>query len=370
MIDKTILVDDISERKQVSMPFWAYFALKQASSKRTNRTFTKGIVAYEALLLANDQYKDSFTKIESQIDADLSDTLGTDISEPINKIKFANGEDSKFILANEVTDGDPYTTAERVNLHLPVTLCDQFDGRGLGHEVARSLIHVTSAPWSSRLERADVKRQIMTYAKGERVDEPHPFVDAIIQQDTSTWDIQNIISACAPDNPWEDPNITFESLQPVAMDIPHTSKKRVPALQLAVNNLEESMTQSDVFDWIMNHMDVDTPATAQKYVDNIEFDNAWGINVDWVIEEMTSRADYIRTVIPDDHPLQSKSDHELIGLTDGVYDVDGVYDSTEAAEDAIDSITTNNSSSPLIREQQDAFFSLIKMKLEFANVVD
>jgi len=351
----------------VSMPFWAYDTIKKLSSDATNSTFTKGIVAYEALLVSNDKYEDSFSQIEAQIEADLSDVVGVDISENINKIKFADTDEAITNRAKSVTDGDPYTTAEQVNLHLPVSLCEQFEGRGLGQEVARGVAHIEAAPWSSRMERAEVKRQLLTYARGDRVEEPHEFVEAVMEGDTSRWDISDLVSAFKYDNRWEDPDITFDELEEVALEIPQTWRKRVPALQKAVSNVDGSITESEVVDWVMANMGVATRSTAQNYVDKIDFGKSDGIVVDWVTDTMQERAKHIRDDMDDDHQMQSKSDHELLGLHESVYDIDGVYASVEEAENAIDTISAENRTSRKITEQQSQYFKIIRAKLDFVE---
>ena len=89
MIGQTTYLNEESERKQVSMPYWAYHALKRGAAP----SMTKGLVAYEALLLTHDKYSDSLTDVESLVDDVFAREVGTRSLDAINKIKFADKAD-------------------------------------------------------------------------------------------------------------------------------------------------------------------------------------------------------------------------------------------------------------------------------------
>lgn len=334
MIGQTIYLNEESARKQVSMPFWAYHALKRGSEG----TMTKGLVAYETLLLANEEYTDSFTDIEAQVDEQFASEVGAPSLEYLNKTKFSDRSDGVDELVQRVADGDPFGTAERVNVHLPVSLVDQIEGRGLGMEIAHGLAHTQVAPWSSRIERCEVKKQLIQFARGERVVEPHPFVEAVMEEDSSRWDIDPMLPDFAYDNWWESPDVTFGMISERGTEIKQSHTHRVPALQAAVTNADGVVTRSDVIDVVMEDMGVATRATAEKYADRLDFGESGGVEVDFVSDGLKEIAQMARDKMPDGHGLANLSAHELLLIDESVYDVDGSYPSSEDALEALESL--------------------------------
>ncbi|GGC49927.1 hypothetical protein [Haloferax sulfurifontis] len=365
MIDSTIYLNEESERKQVSMPVWAYEALKRAAN---GTAMTKGLVAYEALLLENDKYEDAFTAIESEVDDQFVDVVGTDSLAFLQKKKFAARSEGIDELVRRVADGDPHETAERVNLHLPVSLTAQMEGRGLGSEIAHALAGVQIAPWSSRIERCDIKRQLITHARGDHVADPHPFVEAVMAEDPSHWDIDPMLPDFEFDNWWESPNVTFDLIHQRGTEIPNTHTWRVPALQAAVNNAEGAVTRSDVVDAAMDGMHVSTPETARKYADRIDFSESGGVEVDFVADGLTQLAEMARDKMPDGHPKENLPAHELLLIDEEVYDVDGAYPSEEDARDALESVRymtdAGSASAPFQTKANAAFFQWLDREIE------
>ena len=343
MIDSTIYLNEESERKQVSMPVWAYKALQRVAN---SGSMTKSLVAYEALLLEDGKYEDAFTAIESEVDDQFATEVGTDSLAFLQKMKFSERSEGIDELVRRVADGDPHETAEHVNLQLPVSLTAQMEGRGLGKEVAHALAGVQIAPWSSRIERCDIKRQLISHARGDHVADPHPFVEAVIDEDSSHWDIDPMLPDFEFDNWWESPNVTFDLIHQRGTEIPKTHTWRVPALQAAVNNAEGAVTRSDVVDAAKEGMGVSADETARKYANRIDFSASGGVEVDFVADGLTEIAEMARDQMPDGHEKANLPAHELLLIDEEVYDVDGAYPSDDEARDALESVRNMTNAGP------------------------
>lgn len=365
MIDSTIYLTEESERKQVSMPVWAYATLKRAAA---SGSMTKGLVAYEALLLENGKYEDSFTRIESEVDDQFATEVGVDSLAHLNKKKFCDRSEGIDELVRRVADGNPHETAERVNLHLPVSLVEQMEGRGLGSEIAHALAGVQIAPWSSRIERCGIKQQLITYAREEHVDDPHPLVEAVMEGNSSRWDIDPMLPDFEFDHWYESPNVTFDIIRQRGTEIPNTHTWRVPALQSALSNADGKVTRSDVVDAAMEGMGVSTPETAQKYADQIDFSESGGVEVDFVSGGLSEIADMARDQMPDGLPKADLPAHELLLIDEEVTDVDGAYPSEDEALEALESVhnmtDAGPASAPFQTRANQAFFRWLDREIE------
>lgn len=167
VISETTKIETEPEQRQAYLPYYAISALKQ-------ERLSKGLVAYEAIMLANAEYEDSLQQIRSRVVGELEKSLGgLSWEDEKKKIISARLEMAREDLILECE----YEEKEALGKHatttyLPLMLTEQFTfQRGLGELITDSLVWVHASPWSSRTELIQDVLDLTALARGQELDE-------------------------------------------------------------------------------------------------------------------------------------------------------------------------------------------------------
>lgn len=174
VISETTLLNRKSSRKQVTMPAYAVSALKSGEIKQ----MTKGIVAYECLMLANEVYEDSLQDIRTRVIDELEEGVrGLSVQETLKKIISSRVPVAKEDLRMDSEYDDPDADISHVNLHLPTTLVEQLPmERYVGEHVTEAVVYTVASPWESRVELVRDLFDILALSRGEEPVDPSGFV--------------------------------------------------------------------------------------------------------------------------------------------------------------------------------------------------
>lgn len=167
VISETTKIETEPEQRQAYLPYYAISALKQ-------ERLSKGLVAYEAIMLANTEYGDSLQQIRSRVVGELEKSLGgLSWEDEKKKIISARLEMAREDLILECE----YVEKEALGKHatttyLPLMLTEQFTfQRGLGELITDSLVWVHASPWSSRTDLIQDVLDLTALARGQELDE-------------------------------------------------------------------------------------------------------------------------------------------------------------------------------------------------------
>jgi hypothetical protein len=174
VISETTLLNRESARKQVTMPAYAVSALKSGEIKQ----MTKGIVAYECLMLANEEYEDSLQQIRARVTDELEGALGgLLVRDALKKIIRSRAPVAVEDLQLECEYDYPDRELSHVNLHLPTTLIEQLPmERYVGEHVKDAVVFTVASPWESRVELVTDLLDLLALTRSEEPEEPSEFV--------------------------------------------------------------------------------------------------------------------------------------------------------------------------------------------------
>lgn len=248
-MDGTIYRSAESERTVPKLPAWAFTALQRWSKPNS----TKGYVAYECILLANDEYSDPLTDIEEFVFDRLRSALGDSVTDALQNKTFCDFSKARQILERECEYADPMIETERTELWLPNGLKEQLPYRPA--DVIKDAICITQAqPWDTRLERLSVIRQLIELTETRTLpDNAHPFVRWCVEDSApEQYDITVFVDAVERATSISLEELEFEdsvalSREDVsAEDIPATPERRSPVAAAIMRHEGGEWTADDI----------------------------------------------------------------------------------------------------------------------------
>jgi len=350
IIDKAAnIVDKQPDEKQPTVPGWAVTQLQSGNI----RQMSKGVIAYECLMMAYDRYSDSFTEIEEKavagVTEDIFGLLDDMVEEQVVTAK------SKLQDESDHPDDKTVTTS----LHLPKSVLDELPSYEAGYHIADAVAYVSASPWTSRHDRLSDVQDLVAIVQGRTVDDPSQFVQDVRDKDSfkySVEDIHNVVSGEI--EVWEQSGFDLDELERVAGDITQTTDARSAALQAAVNNDDDVFTHSEIMD-IAEDIYGCVPQTARKYAENV--DTEYGIKIDLAgtVSQIAEDADRINR-------LASASDWDICRFKRAMPDsqeeeLSGVYTDAETLIPILSSLRQNmlNSATSEHSEIQDGYADMV-----------
>jgi ribosomal protein L12E/L44/L45/RPP1/RPP2 len=330
MIDAAHYLAEESARKQLTMPLWAVSALKDGPTKG----LTKGIIAYEALMLVYEDFSDALTEVEAEVDAALGKGAHTFERKSCKNNKIKGDGEGRSRLVKTCEYPNPHEDAERTNVHLPVSLAEELPARGAGHAIAEALTVVEMMPWSSRVERIRCKQQLVKLAAGEDIadEDLHPYALAVRDGDDSEWEVAATRDALGLSEWHRQDDVSLDDIRSRGCEISQKARDdRVAALQTALNNAEETPTEDDLTTLVSIGFDV-SERTAAEYVSEVSLSDD-SVEIDIIEDAMETAADIARNEAG--RPLP-RSDAEVCLFDDSVTDLDREYRSAEEALESIE----------------------------------
>lgn len=282
-----------SKRANPSMEKYVVSSLKQ-------ETLTKGLVAYGALLLGLDEYEDEFSAVERgverELDAELDGMAWADAEDRLVEMSLDAARES---LISKCEYDDPEEKIQS-NIHLPTHLITQFDfQRGLGAKIEEAVVRVESMPWSSRVERVEDMRALVSLSRGEDVDTSRTSwfydvlsgdnLDASDEFETLVVELRRALGVDTDDDEftagmgWEwdgvsrDSKITYPECRRLINDRKQTPAHRMPVIATCVTSTSDGWVEVD--EELIRRATIDeetgdapTKPTRERYVDELE---AW-----------------------------------------------------------------------------------------------
>lgn len=221
-----------------------------------SQRLSKGIVAYEMILLGSTDYSDVFTSTEDLIFSQLEDLYGTRVGEFFKRNQMVSEKESRNQLSAECTaDGDDVMDKiSHCSLWLPTELAEQLRGsRGLNDRIDAGLYIYLSdeSSYNDRLNRAELVSELVS---AESVDDVPTYIESLIDLDDGSTGAHVgdvIASVLAGDSAptekvvhedeqesekphWEDPSYDLTSVM-FDDDLPQ-DKRRLDAFCSAYNN--------------------------------------------------------------------------------------------------------------------------------------
>ena len=315
MIDQTLYLDTETARKQVTMDRWAYDLIKSTGSE----SLTKGLVAYEALMFANQEYTDTLNKIESNVDDHLQTVGSHSLLDLVQKIK----------KSDQYIDTDDTDRLDRINLQLPVSVLDDIRdisgiNRGIGDHIADAAYKMHTSAYSDRADRIEVKQEVISYIQDDDYPQ-HEVAQAVVDGNDDRYTVSDAHNALqkiiGETEVWERDDLNRNDLldQDVWSDIPATKSKRVAALQTVIDN--EDLTESQVIDLVDNFA-LSAP-TRRDYISDLEFEEEVQIDARKILnkiyqEEVTSDLDLrLRNIFAGPEEVATITDTQSFDTLDG-----------------------------------------------------
>jgi len=227
VVDNTVYCDEMGVRKQLTMDGWAAQALTTASN------ITKGVVAYECLLMANHDYNDEFSRVEQRVIDDEDELIGA-----LDDMVSSRVSNAKQTLVDDCEYDDPHERVD-ADIYIVESLVEELPQRYVGDEIAESVAYVVASPWSSRYDRlADVQDLITYRDSNELPDEASDFVRDIVSGESQRWDVNALHDIVTDDEDWwESDDVVPPELVKRGTEIPKSSTRRLPPVKTAWANM-------------------------------------------------------------------------------------------------------------------------------------
>lgn len=353
---------ETTERK-LTLPNFVYFGLRD-TARTQNKEFSQGKIIYEILHFDREKpCSDEISEIEDFVDRQLSEELGEQSPQLVDKIKIIDA-DGRETISNVVPDDlEPTENSNtQVRVRLPDETWSQIHSekeRYIGEWIAPSLIEFVESPFDSRMERINCKRELVEYLQGSvDVDEVESEVaracitgesdrfvgisevyDLIIQNDGSDRWYLNRFGEVRDD-------ISLDEIR--HRGIPQKPRThRIEALEQAIENSDEQPSPEEVQKKIIDIFGV-KENTARTYVEEMEMSWVSYVEVTGVLDLAKEiKSDHVN-LLPesergsDTNPraqAQRMPIHEFLMVNkDALQNADGRYDTREEAEEALEAL--------------------------------
>ncbi|MGB9932601.1 hypothetical protein [Haloarcula amylolytica] len=275
------IVDTEPTEKQPTVPGWAISALQSGEI----RQMSKGVIAYECLMMADNDHSDSFTNIESNvttsINANLIDMLDEMVSDHISEAKTRLNKACDYL--------DDYSATTK--LQFPPDLVSELPSYEAGYHIADAVAYVYASPWSSRHERLSDIQDLVALIDGRDVDNPSNFVQSVIDGESAKYDVQDLHNLVSGElEIWEQPGFDLAKLRSVADDITQTPEYRIPALESALEAEDDVYTHSEIID-IAEEVYECSVQSARNYADGVNVGDAYKLDLQQVVDDIAAQVD-------------------------------------------------------------------------------
>lgn len=322
IIDKaTNIVDNAPVEKQPTMPGWAISALQSGEI----RQMSKGVIAYECLMMADTGHSDSFTTIESGVTSSVTENLFKLLDEMVSE----HVADARYNLRESSDYPDGHT--ETTKLQLPGEVVDEMPDYEAGYHIADAVAYTYASPWTSRTERMSDVQDLVSIINGQQVDDTSDFVQSVIDNDSAKYDVQHLHDVVEGEiEIWEQSGFDLAELKRVADDVTQNKEARPAALESALEAEDDVYSYEEVVEVAKDVYDC-VPSSARNYADRVNLES--GIKI-----ELEETASEIADTVDQHNSLTAASIWDLIGFkgsisTDQADELSGVYtDSLELAE--------------------------------------
>lgn len=178
----TIYVPSKSHRKQVSIQNYAVSKIMDITE--SSGSLSKGLVAYESLLLINPEYSDPYSPVEEVLLNRIKDYYGAEVSDFFHQNKMAKKSEVMGDLERECRYDEPHGTMMNSTFYLPESfLKANIEGRGLGFEIGDAVVKMVSCPYDDRLERSSILTNLISLYECES-DSTHAYVSSLLEKAT------------------------------------------------------------------------------------------------------------------------------------------------------------------------------------------
>lgn len=365
IVSDTILRDEPSERTQRTVPGYVSWALSRTGIDR----MSKGLVAYEVLHLAYDDYEDALTRHEAALFDQLSDEAGGDAREMLDDIVMSRESAARTDIIEEC-EYEPPEESMQADLHLPAEVVDALPSYGLGDHLEHALVYVEASPWTSRLDRMDDLQDLLLWTQGKSYNEPSNFVEAVVSGESRKWDVERLHDRLSPEvERYERSDLTNGDLFEWGTDIKQVPAARAKALETALANMDGVCQPKTVRSYATLFFDDVTEEIAHKYAERVDLEKvnenveAIDLDVDGLIKRLEDEA-YERASKDSIRKLDNMEDWEIAGFGSDPRDQGGLFP-VEVADDALEKIAearNTSSSTPIVRKASKQVADWIREK--------
>lgn len=155
-IQNTTIQNTKSKRKQARVSEDVHQIIK-VMAKKSNKTYTQGLLAYEYMMMYSDELTDSYDTIEEDINSKLRDN---DINpEKINNIKRKN------------INIDAENKEKRINIYIPKSTGIEYIDKDISTILNEAVKNGYKSIWFDRMDRIKGKKAILKYIKTNTIPE-------------------------------------------------------------------------------------------------------------------------------------------------------------------------------------------------------
>lgn len=340
MVSDTVLRDEPSERTQRTVPGYVSWALSRTGIDR----MSKGLVAYEVLHLAYDDYSDALSRHETALFDQLDSETSVDTREMLNDLVMSRESAARTELI-ERCDYEPPEESMEADLRLPSEFANALPDYAVGDHIEHAVVYAEASPWTSRLDRMNDLQDLLLWARDEGIDEPSEFVAAVVSGNSEKWDIARLHDRLSPEvERYERSDIMTADLSEWGTDIKMVPAARAEALETALANEVNTFTytrESIRTRAALIYDDV-TEDTAHGYVEFVDLDavneNIETVNVDvtGLIDRLVDES-YERASVSKVRKMENMENWEIAGFTDDPCYISGQIP-VEIAEDELDEL--------------------------------
>jgi hypothetical protein len=277
------VVDEEPFEKQPTVPGWAVTQLQSGNI----RQMSKGVLAYECLMMAYDRYSDSFSELEQK--------AVSGVSEDIFGLLDGMVEEQVVTAKSELQDESDYPDEETVttSLHLPGSVIDELPSYEAGYHIADAVAYVHASPWSSRHDRLSDVQDLVAIIRGDSVDEPSWFVQDVMDGESHKYNVDDIHAAVEGEiEIWEQSGFDLAELKRVSESITQTPEARSAALEAALDAEGDALTTEDIIQIAMDEEVYGcVRSTARDYAERVNLDTGVKIDLEATVARIADDAD-------------------------------------------------------------------------------
>lgn len=307
---------------------------------------TKGLKAYEALLFAFDDYSDSLSEIENDLDEEIESLSSEAFLETVQEIKYTE----------ERVSEQSNKKVEDVNVHLPVSLAENLtESWGIGYHIGDAVDEIHASVWDDRLDRMETKRDLIRVLDG--ADPETDLVEDILEGESYVEEEHVEMMKYLDEDFWADDDLSLDLLMERGEDIPQ-GKKRITALEIALSNSEEEYDEGELKQVVSNIFDDVSTSTQHNYIDQIDL----SARSDKVHVDLTPALSAATLGMDtDDYSEYITTQYDLAAI-DEENVIEGYYteeEALDALQQVLDDTRTARPDNPDIEEAYDAFRNFV-----------
>ncbi|MFC7232971.1 hypothetical protein ACFQMM_23235 [Saliphagus sp. GCM10025308] len=340
IVSDTVLRDEPSERTQRTVPGYVSWALSRTGIDR----MSKGLVAYEVLHLAYDEYEDALSRHEAALFEQLDDEAGTDTREMLDYIVMSRESTARTDLIKEC-EFEPPEESMPADLHFPAEFVDALPSYALADHLEHAIVYAAASPWTSRLDRMDDLQDLLLWTRGVSPNEPSHFVEEVVSGESRKWDVERLHDRLSPDvERYERSDLTIDDLRHWGEDIKQVPSARAQALETALSNEDTGIPYQPKGVRVRAteiYGDV-TDETAHRYAALVDLETVnenvetIDLDVDALIERLEDEA-YDGASVDSIRKMKDMEDWEIAGFEDDPRDHGGLT-LVEMADDELDKL--------------------------------